>query len=104
MAFNDMTFEHLDQLDAERQAKARECVERLANVLAREFSFQELRFIRGYAGGAIEIEAFRDRTRKGEGVIRHGEDSSCDATWPADAGHQEADTEAHCGSLAAPPA
>jgi hypothetical protein len=50
MAFNDMTFEQLDQLDAERQAKARECVERLAKVLAREFSFQELRFHSGLCG------------------------------------------------------
>jgi len=62
----EMTFAELDRLEAERQAKVRELVEKLATVLAREFSFQELRFIRGWSNGAILIEAFeiaRSRTQ-----------------------------------------
>jgi hypothetical protein len=62
----EMTWAELDALEAERQAKARELVERLAKVLAKEFSYQELRFIRGWAGGAIEIEAYEvARTKAG---------------------------------------
>jgi hypothetical protein len=42
----EMTWAELDRLEAERQAKARDLVERLAKVLSREFSYQEIRFIR----------------------------------------------------------
>jgi hypothetical protein len=54
----ELTWEQLDALEAERKAKARELVERLARVLSREFSYQEIRFIRGWSNGAIEIEAW----------------------------------------------
>jgi len=54
----EMTWEDVDRLERDRQAKARELVERLGAVLAREFSFQEIRFIRGWANGALLIEAF----------------------------------------------
>lgn len=42
----DVSFAEMDRLEAERRAKARDLVERLAKALSREFSYQELRFIR----------------------------------------------------------
>ena len=35
----ELTVAEIDRLAAERQAKTRECVERLAMILAKEFSF-----------------------------------------------------------------
>lgn len=63
----ELTFAELDQLEAERQAKRRECVERLAKILAKEFSLNELRLIQNDRGDAIRIEAFeiaRAKTRR----------------------------------------
>ncbi len=60
------TFAEQDRIAAARQAKRRECVERLATILAKEFSFDELRFIHGFDFDAIRIEAYeqaRLRTR-----------------------------------------
>lgn len=56
----ELTFAELDQLEAERQAKRRECVERLSNVLAKEFSLNELRFIWGSSlpPSPLLVEAF----------------------------------------------
>jgi hypothetical protein len=62
----EMTFAHLDALEAERQAKRRECIERLATILAKEFSLNELRLIQNDRGDAIRIEAYeiaRSRTK-----------------------------------------
>lgn len=53
-----LTFAQLDALEAERQAKRRELVERLAKILAREFSLNELKLIQNDRGDAIRIEAF----------------------------------------------
>jgi hypothetical protein len=64
---NELTFAERDRLEADRQAKRRECVERLAKVLAREFSLNELKLIQNDRGDAIRIEAYeiaRTRTRR----------------------------------------
>jgi hypothetical protein len=65
-----MTFAQMDALKAEREAKKRELVDRLAKLLGRSLSFEELRLIE-YADGAVVspvlIEAFalaRNATRK----------------------------------------
>ena len=55
---NQPTFAQLDALRAEREAKKRELVDRLAKVLVSEFSFEEIRFIRGAEFDSIRIEAF----------------------------------------------
>jgi hypothetical protein len=54
----EMTFADMDRLEADRQTKPRECVERLSKVLTKEFTFNELRFIQYFEGSAILIEAF----------------------------------------------
>ena len=41
----EMTFADMDRIAAARQAKRRECVERLGKILAKEFDLDELRFI-----------------------------------------------------------
>ena len=64
---DELTFAQRDELEASRQAKRREVVERLARVLAKEFSVDELRFIWTFPGDAVRIEAFeqaRTRTRR----------------------------------------
>jgi hypothetical protein len=56
-----LTFAQIDKLAAERAAKKRELVERLSTLLAREFSFQELRLIQYGEGQPISsllIESF----------------------------------------------
>jgi hypothetical protein len=53
-----LTFAQLDQLERERQQKRRELVERLAKVLAREFTLVELKFIQNYPGDALRIESY----------------------------------------------
>lgn len=68
----EMTWEQLDALEAERRAKAREVTDRLAKILAREFSFQELRFIKGYSGGCDRDRGVRTRKDQGEEVRRAG--------------------------------
>jgi hypothetical protein len=57
----EMTWADIDKLEADRQAKRVECVERLTKVLAREFSLAELKFVQYYGGapvGPIVLEAF----------------------------------------------
>lgn len=54
----EMTFAERDRREGERQAMRRSCVERLAKVLVKEFSFDELRFVQYGVGDAILIEAF----------------------------------------------
>jgi hypothetical protein len=54
----ELTFAQLDKLEADRQAKKREVTERLAKILAKEFSLNELRFIQFGFGASILIEAF----------------------------------------------
>jgi hypothetical protein len=54
----EITWADRDRLEADRQAKRRECVERLAKILAKEFSINELKFVQYYAGSPILIEAF----------------------------------------------
>ena len=55
---NEMTWADVDKLEADRQAKRRECVERLAKILAKEFSLNELKFIWNFRADAIRIEAY----------------------------------------------
>jgi hypothetical protein len=62
-----LTFEEMDRREADRQAKRRECVERLAKVLTKEFTFNELRFIQYFDGSAILIEAFEIARSKARG-------------------------------------
>jgi hypothetical protein len=52
------TWADVDRIAAARQAKRRECVERLAKILAREFDLGELRFIHTFDFDAIRIEAY----------------------------------------------
>jgi hypothetical protein len=53
-----------DDVGRHRQARGRpagervECVERLAKILAKEFSLSELKFVQNYQSDAIRIEAF----------------------------------------------
>ena len=54
----ELTFAQLDKLEADRQAKRRECVERLARILAKEFTLNELKFIQNYPGDALRIESY----------------------------------------------
>jgi len=56
----EMTWEDVARLERDRQAKRVECVERLAKILAKEFSLNELKFIWNYGGipGPILVEAF----------------------------------------------
>jgi hypothetical protein len=57
----EMTWEDLDRLERDRQAKRRECVERLTTILAKEFSLNELKFVQydgGVPVGPIVLEAF----------------------------------------------
>lgn len=52
------TFAEQDRIAAARQEKRVEVVERLAKVLAREFSLDELRFIWTFPADAVRIEAW----------------------------------------------
>jgi hypothetical protein len=56
----ELTWEDVDRLERDRQAKVRECVERLAKVLAKEFTLNELKLIWNYGGmpSPILVEAF----------------------------------------------
>jgi hypothetical protein len=61
------TFAEQDRIMAARQAKRVECVERLSKILAKEFDFDELRFMWNFEGNAILIESFelaRTRVKK----------------------------------------
>jgi len=57
---SELTWQDLDRLEAERKQKIRDCTDRLARILAREFSLSELHLIKANALGlnAILIEAF----------------------------------------------
>lgn len=62
-----LSFAEQDRREAERQAKRRDCVGRLAALLAEEFSLDELRLMWNDVGNAILIESFeiaRTRTRR----------------------------------------
>ena len=52
------TWADVDRIAAARQEKRRECVERLARILAKESDLDELRFIATFDFDAIRIEAF----------------------------------------------
>jgi hypothetical protein len=54
----EMTWADIDRLNAEREAKKVELVERLTKVLVREFNFSEIKFIRGIEFDSIRVEAF----------------------------------------------
>lgn len=58
------TFAEMDRIEASRQAKRRECVERLATILAKEFDLDELRFIYNFDFDAIRIEAYEQARLK----------------------------------------
>ena len=61
-----MTWADVDRLKAEREAKKRELVERMADLLG-AFTFEEQRFIWGCESNAILIESFeiaRSRARR----------------------------------------
>jgi hypothetical protein len=67
MAFNVMTFEQLDQLDAERQAKVVSALSGSQRSWPASSPSRSCVFIRVYAGGAIEIEAFGIARAKARG-------------------------------------
>jgi hypothetical protein len=52
------TWADVDRIAAARQAKRRECVERLSKILAKEFDLDELRNITTFDYDAIRIEAY----------------------------------------------
>jgi len=54
----ELTFAQLDKLEADRQSKKREVTERLAKILAKEFTLNELKFVQVGFGASILIEAF----------------------------------------------
>jgi hypothetical protein len=54
----ELTWQDIDRIAAARQAKRRECVERLTKVLAREFTLDELKFIVTFDFDQIRVEAF----------------------------------------------
>jgi hypothetical protein len=55
---HDFCSSNVDRIAAARQAKRRECVERLSKILAKEFDLDELRFIATFDYDAIRIEAY----------------------------------------------
>jgi hypothetical protein len=52
------TFAEIDRLNADRQAKKRECIERLTKILVKEFSLNELKFVQYFENSWILTEAF----------------------------------------------
>jgi hypothetical protein len=56
----EMTWEDVERIERDRQAKVRECVERLAKILAKEFTVNELKLIWNIGGipSPIIVEAF----------------------------------------------
>lgn len=52
------TFAERDRIEASRQAKRRECVERLARILVEEFDFYELQFVQGFEFDSIRTESY----------------------------------------------
>ena len=62
----EMTWADIDRIEASRQAKRVEVVERLAKILVKEFDRDELRFIWSFGPGipsVIIVEAF-ERARR----------------------------------------
>lgn len=63
----ELTRQDIDRMEADRQAKRAELVDRLTLVLAREFSLAEIKFIWNWPNNSILIESFeraRTETRK----------------------------------------
>lgn len=54
----DPTFAALDRLEAEREAKKRDLIDRLTRLYVKNLTFDELVFCRGYSYGHIFIEAY----------------------------------------------
>lgn len=52
------TFAEQDRIAAARQAKRVECVGRLTQILVKEFTLDELKFVWNLPGDAILVEAF----------------------------------------------
>ena len=52
------TFAEQDRAAADRRALQRELTDRLANLYEKHFSFNELKFLRGYEYGVILNEAY----------------------------------------------
>ena len=50
------TFEEQDRIAAAREEKRRQCVSRLAQILSKEFDYQELVFI--WTNDAVRVEAW----------------------------------------------
>jgi hypothetical protein len=65
----ELTWDDVDRFERERQAKVRECVERLGKILAKEFSVNELKLIWNYGGipSPIIVEAFEIARLKARG-------------------------------------
>jgi hypothetical protein len=54
----ELTWADLDRLEAEREVKKRELIDRLTRLYAKNLSFDELLFCRGYSYGHIFTEAY----------------------------------------------
>jgi len=63
---SEMTWAEMDRRERDRQAKRREVVARLSNVLSKEFTLTELRLVQNDLGNAISIEAFEIATYESE--------------------------------------
>jgi len=62
----EMTWQDVERIETARQAKGRECVERLSKLLIKEFDVDEVRFMWNYGGmpSPILVESFEiARTR-----------------------------------------
>jgi hypothetical protein len=66
---SELTWEDLDRFERDRQAKVRECVERLSKILVKEFTVNELKLIWNYGGipSPIIVEAFEIARLKARG-------------------------------------
>ena len=66
---SELTWQDVERLERDRQAKVRECVERLSKILAKEFTVNELKLIWNYGGipSPIIVEAFEIARLKARG-------------------------------------
>jgi hypothetical protein len=55
---NAQTLQDQDRIAADRQAKKRELIDRLANLYEKNFTFNELNYARGYECGVVLNEAY----------------------------------------------
>lgn len=66
----ELTWADIDRMNAEREAKRRDVVERLSRILSKEFSVGELRFLFSLDEPALVTEAVEIAKSKAKGGER----------------------------------